>query len=142
MAAGDGGGSGPGRFTLALAGPDGPPERRDHVGLEQVCSARAGAAGYVLREELLRFVDRVADVAAARHGVTRALVYGRSRMGPVVRARHEVWCVLRADYGWSLPAIAHVFGVDHTTVLAATRTAHRPTRVRVAVPPLVRYRIG
>lgn len=134
---------------LALSVPDFPAPRA-HVAIEEVCPTSRAPEARDLREELLRFVDLVVDYAAQRNGVSAKAVYSRSRLRPVVRARHEAWCVLRVGYGWSLPAIAFVFSVDHTTVLSATRAYSRarrvrvedPPRVRVAEAPRVRYRVA
>lgn len=48
-------------------------------------------------------------------------VCGRDRKSHVVAGRHALWKRLREETGWSYPAIAKLFGVDHTTVLMACR---------------------
>ena len=60
---------------------------------------------------------------ACKHGVTVAQMLGPKRFGHLVRARAELYRVLRAPpFSWSYPAIGHACGGrDHTTILAAVR---------------------
>jgi chromosomal replication initiation ATPase DnaA len=67
---------------------------------------------------LLGEVERIAK----RHHVTTSEMLGRRRLAHVVRARHAAWRELRAR-GLSYPAIGELWGVDHTTVLAACTKA-------------------
>lgn len=67
-----------------------------------------------------KFARRLAAAHAKRHRVELAeALYLRTPAA--VRARHATWRELRHTHSWSLPRIARVFGVDHTTVLAAVR---------------------
>jgi chromosomal replication initiation ATPase DnaA len=59
---------------------------------------------------------------ARKHHVTMGEVLGRQRFRHIVAARHAAWRELRAK-GLSYPAIAWLWGVDHTTVLAACTKA-------------------
>jgi len=63
---------------------------------------------------LLGAVEKV----ARRHHVTMGELLGRRRFKHIVAARHSAWRELRAK-GLSYPAIGELWGVDHTTVLAA-----------------------
>lgn len=58
------------------------------------------------------------------YAVTPAEVCSRQRTKNIVRARHDFWCRLRNREGscFSYPEIARLFGMDHTTVLAAVRS--------------------
>ena len=67
-------------------------------------------------------VADIVDQVCREHALNVDQVVGRCRFAPFVRARHEVWLRLR-ELGWSLPAIAAEFGVDHTTVMAGSRKA-------------------
>lgn len=67
---------------------------------------------------LLGAVEKV----ARRHHVTMGELLGRRRLAHVVRARHTAWRELRR-MGLSYPAIGELWGVDHTTVLAACTKA-------------------
>ena len=75
------------------------------------------------RMSIPRFADSPADVlrraisrAAEHHGVTVAEIKGRSRLGPVVAARQDVFLALR-EAGWSFPRIGRAMGRDHSTVM-------------------------
>jgi chromosomal replication initiator protein len=81
--------------------------------------------------------ERLVKHVAEKRGLRASDITGRSRLAPIVAARHEVWALLRSS-GWSLPAIGREFDVDHTTVLHAVRKLAPVVRVRVAVEPRVR----
>ncbi len=53
---------------------------------------------------------------AWKFGATLEEALGRRRLGHIVAARHACWAHLRA-LGWSYPAIAELWGVDHTSVM-------------------------
>jgi len=55
---------------------------------------------------------------AAHHGVDLNDAMSKSRLQKYVRARHVMWAALR-HRGYSLPRIAAIFGVDHTSVRGA-----------------------
>lgn len=80
--------------------------------------------------DMLWFVD----VAAKKHGVTRELLCGRGRSKHEAAARHDAWRSLHAKEGLTIHAIAVIFGVCHTTVLAAInpiRAANAKARGKV-----------
>jgi chromosomal replication initiation ATPase DnaA len=54
------------------------------------------------------------------------------RMSDAVRARHELWRAIR-ELGFSYPAIAKIFGVDHTTVMHGVEQA--TMRAAKTIPP-------
>ena len=81
------------------------------------------------RMSMPRFADSPADVlrrainhAAEHHGVTVADIKGRSRLGPVVAARQDVFLALR-EAGWSFPRIGRAMGRDHSTVMHGVAVA-------------------
>ncbi len=53
------------------------------------------------------------------HVFVREVLNTDIHIGPVVRARHAIWVHLVVEFGWSLPAVGRLFGVNHTTVMAA-----------------------
>lgn len=55
-----------------------------------------------------------------------AEICGRSRHPETVEVRHMVWGVFREKLGMSYSAIARVWDVDHTTVMAALKKVHKP----------------
>lgn len=63
---------------------------------------------------LLGAVEKV----ARKHHVTMGELLGRRRLAHIVAARHAAWWEMRAK-GLSYPAIAWLFGVNHTTVISA-----------------------
>lgn len=66
--------------------------------------------------------QREASAVAKRHGLTYAQLMGPSRYSHIVRARAELYRVLRAaPYRWSYPAIGAFVGRDHTTVIDCIR---------------------
>ncbi len=73
-----------------------------------------------------RMLTMTAEVAL-KHGFTLYDLIGRSKKGPVCRARHEAFARLYAlrgegrDDPFSLPSIGAFFGRDHTTILSGLR---------------------
>lgn len=57
-------------------------------------------------------------------GIDLGEVTARGRSRSVVRVRHALWSILRDTLDLSLPEVGRIFGVDHTTVLAAVRKYH------------------
>jgi chromosomal replication initiation ATPase DnaA len=94
---------------------------------------------YLDQRDLREMAERIAK----RHQVTLDEMFGRGRMYAFVAARHEMMAELYSTGNWSTPRIGLVFGVDHTTVLAAIQKirgqrhiaalAERDSQVRVAV---------
>ena len=68
-------------------------------------------------------IEAVLD-AAAKHGVTTADIYGRSRTRAIARARHAAMQQLRSE-GFSYPEIADALGVHHSSVMYACRAKPR-----------------
>ncbi len=68
----------------------------------------------------------------AAHRIPRATLFSRDRHVLIVVARHHLWSMLR-ERGNSLPDIAGLCGVDHTTVLSGVRSWRR----QFAPPPPV-----
>jgi hypothetical protein len=60
-------------------------------------------------------------------GVPIASILGRRQTGFIVRARDLVAYRLRAEMGWSYPAIGKALGRDHSSVLVAVRRHRRRT---------------
>lgn len=61
--------------------------------------------------------ELVAEVAAEFH-CTPLEVCGTSRQVPIPDARVELWARLYSKgVGWSLPRIAEVYGLDHSTII-------------------------
>lgn len=69
------------------------------------------------------------QVIARKHHATVREMLGRSHAGHAVRARHEAWMHL-TGLGWTQAAIGRVWGVDHSTVMAATKKLGRPVGAR------------
>jgi hypothetical protein len=73
--------------------------------------------------ELPRPVLDFAASVARKHGLRLHEILARPAGGKrdpsVVRARHELWSVVRASWGLSLPATGRLFRVDHTSVMHA-----------------------
>jgi chromosomal replication initiation ATPase DnaA len=67
--------------------------------------------------------EQAAEEVAKRHGVRVRDMLGPSRLAHLVRARADLYRVLRAPpFSWSLPAIARFAGGrDHTTILSALK---------------------
>jgi chromosomal replication initiation ATPase DnaA len=65
--------------------------------------------------------DAIISAAAKHYLVTVDAVMGRSRLGPVVKARQVAMYLLRETGDYSLPAIGRRMGRDHTTVLHGVR---------------------
>lgn len=74
------------------------------------------------RRDLLGLVEAIARA----HHVTMGELLGRRRYAHIIRARHAAWVELRR-MGWSFPAIAALWGVDHTSVIHAVRKAEPAT---------------
>ena len=79
-------------------------------------------------------LDLVDDLCR-RRGVLRRELLGRHRTRGVVRARHELWWLLRHDpeRTYSLPELARLFDRDHTTILAGV--AAHASRQRCGTSP-------
>ncbi len=66
-------------------------------------------------------VNRLGEQIARHHGIRKSDLFGPSRHPHVVKARADLYYVLRAQ-GWSSVAIGRaVGGRDHTTVLDALK---------------------
>lgn len=63
----------------------------------------------------------MAELVAERHGLTVADMLGPSRLKHIVRARTDLYLVLRAaPFSWSYPAIGRFCGErDHTSIMWA-----------------------
>lgn len=61
-------------------------------------------------------LQKIADA----HCVTLADAMGNRRLPHYVRARHEMWVLLR-NRGYSFPRIAAIFQCDHSSVITAVR---------------------
>ncbi len=72
----------------------------------------------------------LAEHLAELHGASWSEVSGRGRCYRVAHARHAVWAALRVldTPRLSLPNIAELFGVDHSTVLSGIRAHHHRSR--------------
>lgn len=69
--------------------------------------------------ERLELNDRAQPTIRAvcvAHGLTPALLLGKSRERVVAYARHDLMARLRA-LGWSLPKIGYVLKLNHTSVM-------------------------
>ena len=93
--------------AIPSAGPRGPIFRRRPVGT------------YVVHLPLS--VRAAGERIAAEHGLTFARMASRSRLATTVRARHRWWAATKWSLGLSYPETGALFGVDHTTVMAAVR---------------------
>ncbi len=74
--------------------------------------AEAADISTPVKELVMRVVAEVSVVT----GVLTGEIRGKSRIGPVVRARHFVWFKL-TEFGLSASEIGRAFKADHTTVL-------------------------
>lgn len=61
----------------------------------------------------------VVEEVASAHQVELDEVLSRSRVAPVVRARHTAWGRLYRELFWSYPQLAAVFAVDPSSVREA-----------------------
>jgi chromosomal replication initiation ATPase DnaA len=68
----------------------------------------------------LERVQALAASLAAETGIPAEDILGRSRERAVVAVRHRLWSALY-NTGLSMPIVAELVGVDHTSVLAALR---------------------
>ena len=66
-------------------------------------------------------IREIAERVATEHGLTLAVVLGRSKVIPIARARQEAMHACWAEHRWSLTRIGTVFKRHHTTVLHAAR---------------------
>jgi chromosomal replication initiation ATPase DnaA len=75
--------------------------------------------GSLAERDLVELLDQV----CRRRAVTRDEVCGEARTKAVVRARHEVWWLLRnhPEVSFSFQEIGRLFGRDHATVLHGVR---------------------
>ena len=62
---------------------------------------------------------------AAEYHVPMAKVIGRDRHKTAAAARHHLWALIHGTLVMSYPEVAEIFGVDHTTVMAAIRKRER-----------------
>jgi chromosomal replication initiation ATPase DnaA len=62
-----------------------------------------------------------ARTIAENCGVTLDEMLGRGRYKSMCEARHELWRLTRERFGYSYPQVAKLYGVDHTTVMAALK---------------------
>jgi len=75
-------------------------------------------AGEVLEGLLARNLGGVVEEVAAEFHCTPLEVCGTSRQVPIPDARVELWSRLYSkEIGWSLPRIAEVYGLDHSTII-------------------------
>ncbi len=58
----------------------------------------------------------IIEEVAAEHGVTAQDIYGRSRKGPIVKARICAIRRIRVETGLKLISIARLLGRDHSTI--------------------------
>lgn len=77
------------------------------------------------------FLGLAEEIAVEMH-VELDDMLGPGRMSDATRARHELYRAIR-EHDLSYPAIAKIFGVDHTTVMNGVRQAR--TRTTRTVPP-------
>lgn len=70
-------------------------------------------------------------VIASAHCVALADLYGPCRSRTLVRARREIWAMLR-QRRWSLCRIGAEFNRDHSTVLYGLRSHAKDARVMAA----------
>jgi chromosomal replication initiation ATPase DnaA len=63
----------------------------------------------------------MALMIAHRNNVKLADIRDGSHLPSAVRARHELWIVMRDTMGWSLHEAGEFFGVDHSTICAADK---------------------
>lgn len=76
-----------------------------------------------------RFLARLASI---RTGIPVADIFARSRKPPIVAARAEAISLIYQHTQFSMPGLAHVFGIDHTTILhALTKTGSTDKLVEV-----------
>ena len=61
-------------------------------------------------------IATVADV----YGIDRAELFRRTRKRPIPEARYVAMWLMHRHLGWTLHKIGKQFGMDHTSVLAAT----------------------
>lgn len=73
-------------------------------------------------DELAARMAAVQEDAAARHGISRGDLLGRSRRAEYVAARHLAMWVCRHALGASSVRIARAFNRDHTSVNFALRS--------------------
>lgn len=72
----------------------------------------------VLEGLLARNLGGLVEEVAAEFHCTPLEVCGTSRQVPIPDARVQLWSRLYSkDIGWSLPRIAEVYGVDHSTII-------------------------
>jgi len=78
----------------------------------------------VLREKLdvCDLHEPLGKVARAHH-VTIDVCFSWSRRKHVVKARHAMWRFLRDNMQWSYTGIGDLFGMHHTSVIAALSEA-------------------
>jgi chromosomal replication initiation ATPase DnaA len=93
-----------------------------------------------LHEE--RIYVEIAHCAEA-HKVPLQTLWGRSRRGPVVRARHAAFAILRRlnpGY-WTYPRIGALFDRDHSSVMDGCRKAGITSATSTLTRPGL-YRVG
>lgn len=88
-------------------------------------SRRNASANYSMPRVLRELLDKrdlwepLGKIARANH-VSLEECFSTSRKKHIVRARHAIWRMLRAE-GWSYPGIGDLFGMDHTSVIAGVK---------------------
>lgn len=91
-------------------------------------SRRNAAAAYSMPRVLREMLDKrdlwepLGKVARANH-VTLDECFSPSRKSHIVKARRAMFHFLRDNMSWSYPGIGDLFGLHHTTVMAALRPA-------------------
>lgn len=81
---------------------------------------RHGQANPIIAELARWSVGHILSDVESEFGIPAYMICSRSRMKNVARARHTLWMRLR-DHGFSWNEIAHICGVDHTTVMTAVK---------------------
>lgn len=74
------------------------------------------AANTNISDNVRAMLQQIADA----HGVALLDAMGDRRISSYVKARHEMWLLLR-NRGYSFPRIAAIFQCDHSSVLMAVR---------------------
>jgi|HubBroStandDraft_1064217.scaffolds.fasta_scaffold308785_2 chromosomal replication initiation ATPase DnaA len=76
--------------------------------------------------------DQAAEEVAQRHGVRLREMLGPSRETHLVRARLDLYRILRAEpFRWSLPSIGRFVNRDHTSILYALMSDDKKARKRM-----------
>lgn len=101
------------RLIVETSGPQAARTVYDNVATATIAQAR----GSTPRGQIMAMIDAV----AARHGITRAEIMGRSHEYRFSHPRQEAYWTLRENTPLSYPAIGRLFGRDHTTIVHGAR---------------------